>query len=93
MLIVLMGCCLQRAAGGLAGLVLAMLLETVLLILRSNFVPEIPQKDSHRMKRRERALPTVDDALAFDSHRAAMERNQSLSVLMEGGEPETKKEL
>ena len=70
-----------------------MLLETVLLILRSNFVPEIPQKDSRKMKRRERALPTVDDGLAFNSRRALMERNQSLSLLREGGEPETKKEL
>jgi hypothetical protein len=39
---------LQKLVGGLVGLILAMLLETLLLILRTNFSPELESSKRQR---------------------------------------------
>ena len=47
-------CKLQRAAGGLIGLTLALLLETILLVIRTNVVPELPVERRLRRPARRR---------------------------------------
>ena len=47
-------CKRQRAAGGLIGLTLALLLETILLVIRTNVVPELPVERRLRRPARRR---------------------------------------
>ena len=44
----------QRAAGGLIGLTLALLLETILLVIRTNVMPELPVERRLRRPTRKR---------------------------------------
>ncbi len=59
---------LQRAAGGLIGLTLALLLETILLVIRTNVVPVLPVERRLRRpaRRRDAALKTA----ALHDHRS-----------------------
>ena len=53
------------------GLVLAMLLETVLLILRTNCSPELGEKYAHLQPRRRRPPQAADGVLTVRSERGA----------------------
>ena len=77
------------------GLVLAMLLETVLLILRSNCSPELGVKYEHLQPRRRRPLQHVEGVLTVRSEgeaaHVAEQPAQDIPVAA-GAVPETKKE-
>ena len=77
------------------GLVLAMLLETVLLILRTNCSPELSEKYEHLQPRRRRPPHSGEGVLTVGSERGAVAGAEPPARGMPpaaGSAPESKKQ-